>query len=77
MSLSRDDWELVLEGMSECPKCGGESGVYTRALIGETTTRLFGCVDVNDCEHFVIRGGTVFYCIDCDRPLFDSDGKTR
>lgn len=76
-ALYKQEWERVLEGMRECPKCGGRTGVYTKTLIQDTSTYLFGCADVWDCQHFRLRGGSIFYCIDCGKPLFNLEGRHR
>lgn len=58
------------DGNGKCPKCGSADGFYTRYMVGYMSFYRFGGSEPFDSEQSGTgRGGTVAYCMACDRPI--------
>lgn len=72
-----EQWKKLIEELECCPKCGSKTGVYVSTVLSERVFYLFGSADVYDVYHGMTRGGIVFRCNECDKPIFDINGRKR
>lgn len=54
--------------LSECPKCGGESGYATNSIQRHEQHFTFHG-EADNCDVTFIRGGTRKLCIDCGKDI--------